>query len=162
MGEVYFYHLTRSPLEATLPMLLTKALQAGWHVAVRGTDAARLEWLDAKLWQGPDDGFLPHGLAGGKHDSDQPILLTTGDGMPNGALCLMAVDGAEVAPGECASLERVCVIFDGNDEAALSTARGQWKTLTSAGVAAQYWSEEGGKWQLKARKGPPDGEEKTT
>ena len=76
MGEVYFYHLTRAPLEATLPTLLGRARAAGWRVAVRGTDAARLDWLDEKLWL--DDGFLPHGRAGGEFDGDQPILLTTG------------------------------------------------------------------------------------
>ena len=59
MGAVYFYHLTRRPLEATLPMLLDKALDAGWRVLVRGTESARLDWLDEKLWLGPEDGFLP-------------------------------------------------------------------------------------------------------
>ena len=29
MGAAYFYHLTRQPLEATLPMLLEKSLGAG-------------------------------------------------------------------------------------------------------------------------------------
>ncbi len=150
MGSAFFYHLTRSPLEATLPMLLAKSLQAGWHVVVRGTDAARLDWLDQKLWLGGEEEFLPHGLAGGRHDAMQPILLTTGIEAPNGAQCLMAVDGAAVAPEECQGLERVCVIFDGNDPDAVDRARGQWKALTGAGVAAQYWSEEGGRWQKKA------------
>ena len=77
MGDVYFYHLTRQPLEHTLPALLGKARQAGWRIAVRGTDAARMAWLDDQLWLGADDAFLPHGLAGGPHDADQPILLTT-------------------------------------------------------------------------------------
>ena len=40
MGAAFFYHLTRRPLEHTLPLLLGKALQAGWRVAVRGTDPA--------------------------------------------------------------------------------------------------------------------------
>ncbi|OYX45690.1 MAG: DNA polymerase III subunit chi [Rhodobacterales bacterium 32-67-9] len=153
MGAALFYHLTRSPLEATLPLLLAKSLQAGWHVVVRGTDAARLDWLDQKLWQGGDESFLPHGVAGGRHDADQPILLTTGTGIPNGAQCLMAVDGAEVTAGDCAGLERVCILFDGNDPAALDQARGQWKALTGAGITAQYWSEEGGGWQKKAENG---------
>lgn len=153
MGDALFYHLTRSTLEATLPMLLAKSLQAGWHVAVRGTDPARLDWLDQKLWLGPEDAFLPHGLAGGRHDALQPILLTTGREAPNGAQCLMSVDGAEVAAEECAGLDRVCVLFDGNDPAAVERARGQWKALTAAGVAAQYWSEEGGRWQKKAESG---------
>ncbi|MGC1429230.1 MAG: DNA polymerase III subunit chi [Albidovulum sp.] len=150
MGNAVFYHLTRSPLETTLPMLLGKSLAAGWHVVVRGTNAARLDWLDQKLWAGPEEGFLPHGMAGGAHDADQPILLTTGTDTPNGAQCLMAVDGADISAEECAPLARICVLFDGNDPSALQRARTQWKTLTSAGVAAEYWSEESGRWEKKA------------
>ena len=155
MGAAYFYHLTRRPLEATLPTLLEKALGAGWLVALRGVDAARLDWLDAQLWLG-DDTFLPHGIAGGPHDADQPVLLTTGRGLPNGATCLMAVDGADVDAEEVRALDRVCVLFDGNDVAALNAARAQWKALTGAGCAAQYWSEDSGRWEKKAEK-----EEKT-
>ncbi|KNX39907.1 DNA polymerase III subunit chi [Roseovarius tolerans] len=150
MGAAYFYHLTQRPLEVTLPLLLGKALQAGWHVAVRGRDPARLDWLDQKLWLGPEDGFLPHGLAGGPHDADQPVLLTTGADRPNGAVCVMAVDGAEVAPDEVQTLERVCILFDGNDTDAVTVARSQWKALTAAGCSAQYWSEASGKWEKKA------------
>ena len=152
MGAAYFYHLTRRPLEATLPMLLGKARAAGWRVTVRGVDAARMDWLDQKLWLGPDDGFLPHGLAGGPHDARQPVLLTTSDDSPNAPQCVMTIDGAPVTADEVARLNRVCVLFDGNDETALSTARGQWKALTDAGCAAQYWSEEAGKWEKKAEK----------
>ena len=153
MGNVLFYHLTQSPLEVALPMLLGKSLQVGWRVVVRGVDAGRLDWLDQKLWAGPEEGFLPHGLAGGRHDALQPILLTTQAAAPNAPDCLMAVDGAEVDPAECAALARVCVLFDGNDAAAVDRARGQWKALTGAGCAAQYWSEEGGRWQKKAESG---------
>lgn len=153
MAEARFYHLTRSSMEATLPQLLTRSLESGWHVVVRGVDRGRMDWLDQKLWAGPEEGFLPHGLAGGPHDAAQPVLLTTGAEMPNGAQCLMAVDGAGLDPEECRGLERVCVIFDGNDAAAVEAARGQWKALTGAGIAAQYWSEEGGRWQKKAESG---------
>lgn len=153
MGQAMFYHLTRSPLEVALPMLLAKSLQSGWHVVVRGTDAERLDWLDQRLWTGADEGFLPHGIAGGPHDALQPILLTTAAEAPNRAECLMAVDGAEVTAAECGALTRVCILFDGNDRAAVDRARGQWKALTSAGVPAQYWSEEGGRWQKNAETG---------
>ncbi len=150
MGAAYFYHLTQKPLEATLPMLLGKALGAGWRVAVRGTDAARMDWLDQKLWLGPEDGFLPHGLAGGGHDALQPVLLTVAEEAANTPQCLMTVDGAEVRSNEVQRLERVCVLFDGNDPAAVDVARGQWRTLTGAGCSAQYWSEESGRWEKKA------------
>ncbi len=153
MGAAYFYHLTRAPLEATLPMLLDKARGAGWRVAVRGVDPAQMDKLDEALWTaGGEESFLPHGRAGQPHEADQPILLTTLADMPNGASCLMTVAGAEVSPDEVSRLDRVCVIFDGNDDAAVAHARAQWKALTDAGCAAQYWSEASGKWEKKAEK----------
>ena len=151
MGAAYFYHLTRGPLEATLPVLLEKALAAGWRVAVRGRDPGRMDWLDQKLWMG--EGFLPHGLAGGPHDADQPVLLTTTPDTPNAATCLMTMDGADFTPDEVQTLERTCILFDGHDPAAVDTARTQWRTLTTAGCAAKYWSEETGRWQMKAESG---------
>ncbi|MGR3525970.1 MAG: DNA polymerase III subunit chi [Paracoccaceae bacterium] len=152
MGAAYFYHLTRNPLEVTLPQLLGRAMQAGWRVAVRGRDPARMDWLDRQLWMGASDGFLPHGLAGGAHDAAQPVLLTTGAEAANDPACLMTVHGAEVGADEVQRLERVCVIFDGNDPTAVQIARAQWKALTDAGCAAQYWSEESGRWEMKAER----------
>lgn len=153
MGAAFFYHLTRRSLDQTLPVLLDKARAAGWRIAVRGTDAGRMEWLDEKLWQGPDEMFLPHGLAGGPHDDLQPILLTAERGpAANAPACLMTIDGADVAPEEVQALERVCILFDGHDPEALQRARAQWKALTGAGCSAQYWSEESGRWEKKAER----------
>jgi DNA polymerase-3 subunit chi len=149
MGVVMFYHLTASSTEETARVLLTRSLQAGWRVMLRGTDGKRLETLDRFLWSGPAEGFLPHGLEGGPHDAAQPILLGLGP-IINGAQALMAVDGAAVQPQEASELERAFILFDGNDEAAVVAARGQWKTLTGAGLPAQYWSEESGRWEKKA------------
>ena len=146
MGAAFFYHLTETPLERTLPMLLGKCREAGWRVAVRGTDAALLERLDASLWQ---DGFLPHGLAGGPHDADQPVLLGV-DVPAAGFECVMAIDSAPVTAAEVSTLQRACVLFDGHDEVALNHARGQWKDLTGQGCKAQYWAQDDGRWQMKA------------
>ncbi len=152
MGAVFFYHLTRAPLEAMLPVLLGKARAAGWRIAVRGVDRGRMAWLDEKLWLGPDDGFLPHGLAGGARDADQPILLTCEGTAANTPACVMSVDGAVIEADEVAALERVCILFDGNDPQALQQARDQWKRLTEAGCSAQYWSEASGRWEKKAER----------
>ncbi|WP_372573175.1 DNA polymerase III subunit chi [Ruegeria jejuensis] len=150
MGAAYFYHLTRRPLEQTLPVLLEKARSAGWRIAVRGRDAGRLDWLDERLWLHPEEGFLPHGRAGGPHDAAQPILLTDRTEAANDPACVMTIDGAEITPEEIAALERVCILFDGNDPEAVQRARAQWKSLSDAGCAAQYWSEESGRWEKKA------------
>lgn len=146
-----FYHLTESAVDHTCRMLLEKSLQAGWRVAVRGTDLERLKWLDEKLWLGPEEGFLPHGLAGGAHDALQPVLLTQG-AAANDPQCLMSIDGAEIAPSEADTKERAFILFDGQDGAAVARARTQWKTITDGGVAAQYWAQEGGRWVMKAEK----------
>ncbi|PZX17502.1 DNA polymerase III chi subunit [Palleronia aestuarii] len=150
MGAAYFYHLTRRPLEAVLPTLLEKARGAGWRIVVRGANPRRMEQLDAALWTYDEASFLPHGLSGGDADEAQPILLTTAGDLPQDVACLMCVDGAEVAPDEVHRLDRVCVIFDGDDPAALEKARAQWRSLTRAQVPAQYWSEEAGRWEKKA------------
>ena len=150
MGAAYFYHLTRHPVDVTLAMLLGKAGGAGWRVAVRGADLDRLRWLDEKLWAGQAADFLPHGLAGGTHDADQPILLTTLAEAANNPQCVMCVDGAEITAAEITALDRVCVLFDGNDDEALNAARAQWKTLKDAGASAQYWSHADGRWEKKA------------
>lgn len=150
MGDVYFYHLTRRPMLDTLRMLAGKSRDNGWNVVVRGTDAGVLAQVDTALWTTPEDSFLPHGIAGGEYDADQPILLTTGNDIPNNAACLICINGAGPLDDEPSQLERVCILFDGNDDAALNHARGQWKAIKDAGQSAQYWSEESGKWEKKA------------
>lgn len=150
MGAVMFYHLTQRPLVDTLRMLVDKSLSAGWRVSVRGTDRAGLEALDAALWLGPEDSFLPHGLEGGAQDADQPVLLGMKAANVNAAKCVMAVQSAEVSAEDAAAMERVCILFDGYDDSAVAHARVQWKALTGAGVSAQYWSEESGRWEKKA------------
>ncbi len=151
MGKAMFYHLTRNPLEVTARNLLTRAYAQGLRVRIRGHDPARLDWLDQALWQGDKAGFLPHGIAGRGHDADQPILLTTQDHDPNGAQILMLIDNAEAAPDVVADLERLWVLFDGNDPDSLSQARAQWKAMAAAGVTAEYWSEDSGRWEMKAQ-----------
>lgn len=152
MGVVMFYHLTRSSPEETLMMLLTRALGQGWRVMVRGGDRAALERLDGRLWQGEPTGFLAHGMQGGPHDADQPVLIGSGE-ISNGAKGLFLLDGADVTVAEASGLERVWLLFDGSDGGQLTAARGKWKRLTDAGVPAQYWSEESGRWEKKAEKG---------
>jgi DNA polymerase III subunit chi len=150
MGTVMFFQLMRSTPADTLAVNLPRALDRGWRVMVRGTDPAELDRLDEALWlKGGDDGFLPHGRDGGPHDADQPVIL--GLGAPaNGAKVLALVDGAGADDAEIAAMERVWILFDGNDTARRDAAREQWKATVAAGHAAEYWSEETGRWVKKA------------
>lgn len=151
-GRAVFYHLTRSGLEETLLMILSRARQTGWRVMVRGTNVAALNALDARLWVASgEDGFLPHGLEGGAFDGAQPILIGIGalDADRQG---IVLIDGAETSALEAKELQRVWVLFDGGDEAQLTNARTLWTKLTGDGMAAQYWSEESGRWVMKVEK----------
>ena len=81
----------------------------------------------------------------------QPILLTCANDVANDATCVFSIDGADVSNAEVEALERTCVLFDGNAEDALSKARAQWQQIKSAGLSAEYWSEESGTWEKKAQ-----------
>ncbi|MGL4321326.1 MAG: DNA polymerase III subunit chi [Paracoccaceae bacterium] len=146
-----FYHLTRSTEEDLIRMLITRAMANGWRVMLRGTDEAALRQLDARLWAEPKDSFLPHGMEGGPQDADQPVLLGKGAAVnqPQGVIL---TGGAIAVADEAKGLERLWVLFDGADQAAVNGARGLWRQLTDAGVDAEYWSEDSGKWAKTAEK----------
>lgn len=153
MGEVYFYHLTQSTPEQALRQLLDKALAQGWRVAVRGRTPQFLDRLDAALWLGPEEGFLPHGRAGGAHDALQPVLLTTDAMAANRPECLVCVEGAALMAEEVSALTRAIIVFDGQDGAAVEEARAHWRAFVAAGLRLQYWSQESGAWRM-ARQHP--------
>jgi DNA polymerase III subunit chi len=146
-----FYHLTRSTAEATARTILARAVGQGWRVMVRGTDPARLSRLDDWLWTDPDDSFLPHGMEGSAQDADQPVLIGQGAAV-NRARGVVLLDGAQVAEAEARALERIWLLFDGEDAGALAAARDEWRRLTALGLPAQYWSEETGRWQMKTER----------
>ena len=153
MAEYLFYHLTRARLEQALAELLQRTLERGWRAVVRAPEAAVLDRLDEQLWLGREDAFLPHGLAGGPHDADQPVLLTTGPEAPNGAAVLFTVAGADPVAEDGSRFRRVCILFNGHDAAELAHARSLWAGLARAGERAVYWSQESGRWQKKAESG---------
>ncbi|WP_118136732.1 DNA polymerase III subunit chi [Oceanicella sp. SM1341] len=152
MSEVLFYHLTRSTLEATLPGLLERTLERGWRAVVRCGVAERVPALDGLLWTSSDDGFLPHGT-GPEHAERQPVYLTAGPEMPNGAEVLFLVDGARAETAEMSALTRTVLLFDGADPGAVGAAREDWKRIAGAGLQATYWAQEDGRWVRKASSG---------
>lgn len=150
MAEVLFYQLSTSPLEANLPEMLERSLARGWRVILRAGSEAGLAALDSRLWTYRGDAFLPHGTAALGHAARQPIYLTLGRENPNRANVLMLVDGARAEPEEMPGFDRACLIFDGNDRAALDAARTDWRAVTAAGHPAKYWAQEAGRWVRKS------------
>jgi DNA polymerase-3 subunit chi len=150
MTEVLFYHLQRQPLERVLPPLLEKSLERGWKVVVQATSDERIEALDAHLWTYRDDSFLPHGNAREGDAALQPILLTAAPDNPNGAQVRFLVEGAGM-PDDASAYERLVLIFDGEDDAALAAARGHWADAKAKGFGVTYWqADDTGRWVKKA------------
>jgi DNA polymerase-3 subunit chi len=147
-AEVWFYQLEQKPLPAALADLLERSAARGWRAVVRAAAPAQLEALDVALWTYRAESFLPHGVEG-PDSARQPILLTAAAVNPNGARALFLVEGA--APEALEGYERVCLLFDGREEAALARARAQWKAVKAAGHAASYWQQNAsGGWAKKA------------
>ncbi len=147
--EVLFYHLERQPLERVLPSLLEKTVERGWRAVVQAGSSDQLEKLDLLLWTYSEDSFLAHGTLKDGQSGDQPVFLTTRDDNPNGAKVRFYVDNA--VAGDMTGLMRAVFLFDGNDDAAVATARAAWQTAKAAQHSCTYWQQTPeGRWEKKA------------
>ena len=143
--EIGFYHLTRSTLDQALPRLLARVLAIpGRAMVLCGTEAG-VAALDASLWLAE---WLPHGTPSVGDAALQPIWLTAEDGpAPNAGRFLFLVDGAQSQ--HLAAFDRGFDIFDGNDEAAVQSARERWKLAKAAGHGLAYWQQGDKGWERK-------------
>ena len=141
--RVDFYQLSQTPVEAALPALAVKMREAGARVLVVSGDDAQLARISEALWAVKDN-FLAHGLAGGPHDTRQPILLADSLAAPNKAQFLALADGAWRDGAE--AFERVFLLFE---EAEVEKARAVWRKLgEDEGTERNYWRQlDGGKWE---------------
>jgi len=147
MTEIRFYHLTRKSLEQVLPELLEKTLERGFRAVVMAGSPERVEALTQHLWTYNPNSFLPHGNAKDGHADRQPIWLTAADENPNKATFLFLTDGAESA--HVGDYTRVCELFDGNDDAAVTTARARWASYKAAGHDLSYWQQGENGWSMR-------------
>jgi DNA polymerase-3 subunit chi len=150
MTEVLFYHLKGQKLEGVLTGLLEKSLERGWKVVVQGASEERIEALDAHLWTYRDDGFLPHGTWREQDAALQPVLLTLMDSNPNSANVRFLIEGA-APPVDAENYQRIVLLFDGEDDDAVTAARAHWSDAKAKGFEATYWQpDEQGRWVKEA------------
>ena len=151
MTETLFYHLERRSLDDVLPGLLEKTLERGWRAVIRTESSERADAIDNLLWTYNDQTFLAHAQSGDGNPKRQPVLITVEDENPNGANVLFCVGGATPSWKSVGDLTRVVLMFDGRDEAMLSTARAAWKDAKAAGHDVTYWKESpSGKFEKQA------------
>ena len=152
MTQIWFYHLQTKPLDVSLPRLLEIAVERDVNIVVQSPLPERIDALDQLLWTYSEDGFLPHGREGDPAIEADPVVLATSEANPNHATMRILLDQAPF-PANLAVYDRVMIMFDGNDEAALAHARLQWKQAMGLGVDLSYWQQgETGGWKKKHEK----------
>lgn len=150
MSEVSFYHLHSQPLEAALPRLLERVLEAGLRAVVRTPDRGVTEYLNQVLWTFDPASFLAHGTEKSGHGEHQPVYLTSGNEAPNGAQALIVINDAEM--GEPGDFKRCLMMFDGGSDSFLELARRRWDRLEKSGHELTYWQQNAaGRWEKQSR-----------
>jgi DNA polymerase-3 subunit chi len=130
---------------------LETALAEGRRAVVQAASVEARDALNERLWTYREDSFLPHGGPGDGPAETQPIFVTETDAAPNDAALRVLLNPADALRFVAAATERVVVLFDARDEAAMAAARAAWKALKDAGAAPSYWREgDEGEW-VKAR-----------
>lgn len=146
MADISFYHLTSTSLDEALPKLLEKALQGGFRILVRVTDADEAERVNSLLWNYSPDSFLPHGTVRDGFAQHQPAFITPEEENPNNASLLVVTNGIE--PSSLEGYMRVLDIFNGADESQLASARMRWKSYSNASHALSYIKQSAtGGWE---------------
>ncbi|HWU92929.1 MAG TPA: DNA polymerase III subunit chi [Sphingomicrobium sp.] len=144
--QVDFYQLAGSAAEQVIASLAEKVLGAGGRLLVVGSDEAQLARLDRMLWDIEPTDFLPHGIAGGSNDAQQPVLLSTTPDAPNLARNILIADGEW--RDAALAYDRAFHLFDA---ATLDGARLAWKLLAGRdGVERRYWAQNEGRWTQQA------------
>ena len=87
--QANFRNLAGRPLELLVAHLAAEYLDMGTKVLIRAPTAERIKALDQALWTFDPASFLPHGTEESGRAEGQPVLLTTGEGNPNGATALL-------------------------------------------------------------------------
>jgi len=142
--DIAFYQLAKWPLEQALAKLLERILNQSLRVVVRVTSDHYLSALNQSLWTYDAKSFLPHGSANDGDVEQQPIYLTTGGEVPNGATILILTGNLDAA--DINSFARCLDIFDGNDEA-VTKARKRWVLRSAAGHSQTLWRQApDGRW----------------
>ncbi len=155
MADIAFYHLTHSGAEAALPALLTKALSMGKRALVCGKPE-NFDALSSALWGYNSNSWLPHEIMGDDetdtNDSDICPILFASDASDNSRPFIFYLDAIDPPADTQENAERIFILFDGRDEAAVAAARRQWLMFKAPKTHnLTYWQQgDDGGWSKSA------------
>lgn len=105
--------------------------RAGRRVLILAQDQGQAVELDQALWTYEQNSFLPHAVAGGPDQADEPILITTGRDNPNQATVLIAARAMSEMPLD--GFEYLVQLLPMNEGPELEACRACYKALKDAG-----------------------------
>lgn len=148
MSEVRFYHHTVGTAKDTLPKLLEKTLERERRALVKLPDEDDVDFWNEYLWAYNAERFLPHGTIKEPGSDEHPIFLTHLDENPNGADYLFLINGADRV--DLGIFDMTALLFDGNDQNAVNSARSKWMALREERHQLTYWEQaNSGNWKKK-------------
>jgi DNA polymerase III subunit chi len=150
-AEIWFYELSREPVDAVLPGLLARHYKRADRVGVWCASAPMIEEMSRRLWEIEDVSFVPHGSDGDPSPDLHAIWFSLKGENANAARFRYCVEGQ--MPEEADGFERVSILFDGSNEAQRAMARERWKLFKANGHTVKYWKQNAeNRWEDQAAK----------
>ncbi|CBI76242.1 putative DNA polymerase III chi subunit [Bartonella clarridgeiae 73] len=146
MVDILFYHLTKSTLKETLPVLVERALKRFGRITIQCVSKEQCNFIDTCLWVYADESFIGHGTEYDKYPDLQPVFLTIGQENPNGSKVRFLIEGAICSDIDI--YQRLVIMFDGHNDEQLNLIRKQWKEYKTKNYYLTYWQQtEDHRWE---------------
>ena len=129
MTSIDFYFNAESPLQVAC-RLAAKAVSQQKRLLIHAPDAETAAQIDRTLWTWPATGFVPHCAAHDALAADTPVLISSGEEMPEGCDILLNLGAA--CPPHFERFERLLEVVP-TDEAERQAARVRYRFYQSRG-----------------------------
>ena len=150
LQHIDFYQLAGDELDVLAAQLCDKSLAVGKKIIIY-CDKEMAASVSRALWVIRDLSFLAHGTDQDEGAEFASIWIST-DLSKNQIEAEFAITlSGELVP-DITSFERLFILFNGKDEASLTTARAHWKENASAhaGHCRYFAKTDDGNWEQKA------------
>ena len=103
----------------------------GRRIFIEASDQAEAQEMDKRLWTFSEGSFVPHAMAGGSDQDQEPVLIGSQAGNPNGAEVLIMLHPKDPAASPGFRLAILLIPVDDGPE--LAACRGLFAKLREAG-----------------------------
>ncbi len=105
----------------------------GRRVLIEAIDQAEAQEMDKRLWTFKDGSFVPHFVAGGPDQAQEPVLIDTQAENPNGAEVLIRLHPKD--PTACDGFSVAILLIPAENGPELDTCRDLYAKMREAGQA---------------------------